>query len=276
MNSIHDNGKNDQSLNDDLDRLGHAYGRLEQEEPPELLDQAILNRAHRAVENKPHWMKFSWLHGLTTAAVFVLAFTLILNQRETGPIYDNGIINAESAGLQTDEMPEKQSPGHPADIPLMEMKSEGESRQFAPAGVSVGAAAESVLTEPILEDKAGQSVFAAQRSISVEYNPQDKSERVDRDAATEELMRKEMLSNKLDFNSVDPEVDAVSGQYHPAPVSGPLVRKVKTQSRENAAAEQKILVIIELKRNGNEAWKTALEAFMENYPDYPLPDELTP
>ena len=76
MNSIHNNGENDSSLNDDLVKLGHGYGQLQQDEPPELLDQAILNSAHRALEKKPHWMKFGWLHGLTTAAVFVLAFSL--------------------------------------------------------------------------------------------------------------------------------------------------------------------------------------------------------
>ena len=74
MNTIHNNGENDKSLNEDLHRLGKAYGQLPHDQPPQLLDQAILNSAHRAVENKPHWMKFGWLHGLTTAAVFVLAY----------------------------------------------------------------------------------------------------------------------------------------------------------------------------------------------------------
>ena len=71
MNSIHNNGENDKSLNEDLDKLGRSYAGLEQDEPPELLDQAILNSAHRALEKKSRWMKFSWVHGLTTAAVFI-------------------------------------------------------------------------------------------------------------------------------------------------------------------------------------------------------------
>jgi hypothetical protein len=72
MNTIHNNGDNDKSLNDGMEKLGRAYDQLPNEEPPELLDQAILSSAHRAVEKKPHWMKFGWLHGLTTAAVVVL------------------------------------------------------------------------------------------------------------------------------------------------------------------------------------------------------------
>lgn len=93
MNTIHNNGENDKSLSEGLDKLSHEYGSLEQDEPPELLDQAILNSAHRAVEKKPHWMKFGWLHGLTTAAVFVLAFSIILNQREPVPEAENGMSN---------------------------------------------------------------------------------------------------------------------------------------------------------------------------------------
>ena len=78
MNSHHKNGEKDTSLKDGLDKLGQAYGRLDHETPPDLLDQAILNRAHRAVEKKPRWMQFGWLHGLTTAAVFVLAFSILV------------------------------------------------------------------------------------------------------------------------------------------------------------------------------------------------------
>src|SRR5210317_2625633 len=95
MNSIHNNGKDDRSMDEGLDKLGQAYGRLQQEEPPELLDQAVLNSAHRAVESKPHWMQFGWLHGLTTAAVFVLAFSIILNQREPALDFEDGTISKQ-------------------------------------------------------------------------------------------------------------------------------------------------------------------------------------
>ena len=109
MNTIHNNGENDQKLNSDLDELGQAYSKLEQDEPPALLDQAILNSAHRAVENKPHWMQFGWLHGLTTTAVFVLALSIFLNQRQSVPIFkDDVLINAPSV-LETETALKKQS-----------------------------------------------------------------------------------------------------------------------------------------------------------------------
>ena len=77
MNSIQNKGGNT-PYSDDLDHIRDVYQQLDADEPPDLLDQAILNSAHRAVEKKPHWMKFGWLHGLTTTAVFILAFSWIV------------------------------------------------------------------------------------------------------------------------------------------------------------------------------------------------------
>lgn len=88
MNSNHKNGDFSSPLEDDLDTISQAYQDLGQEEPPALLDQAVLNSAHRAVEKQSHWMQFGWLHGLTTAAVVVLAFTIILKQGDPAPELD--------------------------------------------------------------------------------------------------------------------------------------------------------------------------------------------
>lgn len=63
-----------------------AWDRLGREEPPDLVDQAVLNRAKAAVD-RPHSSRpwsFGWPHALTTAAVIVLAVTLLLPLRETG------------------------------------------------------------------------------------------------------------------------------------------------------------------------------------------------
>ena len=98
MNTIHNNGENDKSLKDGLEKLGRVYDRLPNDEPPALLDQAVLNSAHRAVEKKPHWMKFGWLHGLSTAAVEVLALSIIINQRELVPGFDDAVSMEETTG----------------------------------------------------------------------------------------------------------------------------------------------------------------------------------
>lgn len=67
-----------------------AYDRLAENElpgPPEMLDQAVLNRAHAEVD-KPRSSRpwsFGWLHALSTAAVIVLGLTVILQFREQVP-----------------------------------------------------------------------------------------------------------------------------------------------------------------------------------------------
>lgn len=94
MNTIQNNGPEDNSLKDDLEKLGRDYQQLRSEEPPELLDQAVLNSAHRALERRAGWMDFGWIHGLTTAAVVVLALTIILTQRQPVPLDEIGIVPA--------------------------------------------------------------------------------------------------------------------------------------------------------------------------------------
>ena len=136
MNTIHNNGENEKSLSEGLDELRQAYGQLEQDEPPELLDQAILNSAHRAVEKKSHWMKFGWLHGLTTAAVFVLAFSLILNQPE--PVQ-----------LQREEAAKKQPSDIGPEISVMEMKSKSDKQQGFIQNIPVAAPLESAEKEAV-------------------------------------------------------------------------------------------------------------------------------
>lgn len=161
MSSIHNNGENDQSLNDGLDKLDRVYGQLEQDEPPKLLDQAILNSAHRSVEKNPHWMKFSWLHGLTTAVVFVLAFTIILNQREPVPEFESGMSNNEAVDLQRENVARKQPPGQLTSESLgMEKKAIGERRQDFLQVVPKPITQESTTEESAPNDMAEQRLLA--------------------------------------------------------------------------------------------------------------------
>jgi hypothetical protein len=223
MNSIHNNGENDKSLNEDLDKLGNVYGRLEQDEPPELLDQAILNSAHRAVEKKPHWMQFGWLHGLTTAAVFILAFSIILNQREPVPGYENGVRNNETVSLQREKVAE----------------------------------------QPVIE---------AQRSRYVSDSLQGKTDSDANETPAKESMLEETMMDEADLRADSPQAGVISKQTRPAAIAE--ASEMKARVRTDSEIEQKILDIIKLKQSGDETWKTELETFKSNYPDYRLPDEL--
>jgi hypothetical protein len=69
---------------DDLEQLERRYRALANEEPPELVDQAVLNRARAAAEKRTRswpWTR-GWAHNLATAAVVVLAVTVLLQLRD--------------------------------------------------------------------------------------------------------------------------------------------------------------------------------------------------
>jgi len=267
MNSIHNNGENDKSLIEDLDKLGSAYAQLEHDEPPELLDQAVINSAHRAVEKKPHWMKFGWLHGLTTAAVFVLAFSIILNQREQAPVYESGIRNNEAVSLQREKATKKQSLGQLKSEDLRtEMKVKSESRQDVPQTMPTAASP---------ADMAEQPISKAQGSRYVSDSLNGKTDSVDKDAPARELMLEEELMDELDLMVASPQAGAVSKQVQAAIVAEPAASAEKARARTDSEAEQRLLDIIRLKQNGDARWETELELFRERYPDYLLPDELT-
>ena len=75
----------DGSYQEDLDIARSAWPHLEQVEPPELLDQAVLNAARRAAANPPRRRSVRWLGALATAAVVVLTLTLVVRQDPQGP-----------------------------------------------------------------------------------------------------------------------------------------------------------------------------------------------
>ena len=275
MNEIPNNGENDQSLIDDLDRLDHAYRQLPHEEPPELLDQAILNSAHRAVENKPHWMQFGWLHGLTTAAVFVLALSLIFNQREQVPDYEDGIGVNESIGLQRERAVKKQSGDVQSDDLRVEMKEENEKRQDvfqsapAPAASQIGAV-ETLAGEQLTEPAAGARVTTyASEGLKA------KRDLADKDTTASEPMAEELFVDEVDLVADAPEVENIDRPSRPAAITASVAREAEVQADNDSEIEQKLLTIIELKQSGDGAWITELALFKENYPDYPLPDELS-
>jgi hypothetical protein len=138
MNSNHKNGGNKTPFEDDLGKISQAYGQITPEEPPELLDQAILNSAHRAVEKQSHWMQFGWLHGLTTAAVVVLAISIILHQSEPVPVFEDDMLSNTPLQAPLQEAPKKESGD-----PVMESRREMRLR-----------------TEPLDKDSAEKGLVA--------------------------------------------------------------------------------------------------------------------
>ena len=278
MNIIHNNGENDKSLSEGLDKLSREYGLLEKDEPPELLDQAILNSARRAVEKKPHWMKFGWLHGLTTAAVFVLAFSIILNQRENAPDFDTSMRNNEPVRYDFRTATKKLSADQfktRTKEPGLEREEESDSGFDMLQSSPVAAAPASAAIENVPEDRARKPAAEVQRSLYVSDDTQGKGEESDKDAPGKELILEEELMDEADLMADSPEAAAFSTMPRPAVLGETATSETKVQVKTDSELEQRLLAIIKLKQSGNETWKTELESFKESYPDYPLPDELT-
>jgi|GEM_PF-959335 len=280
MKKIQSNGENDKSLSKGLDELSQAYSKLPHEEPPELLDQAILNSAHRAVEQKPRRMKFGWVQGLTTAAVFVLALSLIFNQREQVPVFENGSRAGDPASIQREKAVKKQSPVIRGDSAGMELKDINESRQEVLRSAPLPAA-------PQKSDAGGVAVSAQtaepaprdHRATYAQDSLQAKRDRVDNDTSGNELKLEEAMMDEADLMADTAESEAVSKQSRAAEVTDPAINQVAVPAENDAEIdaeiEQRLQAIISLKQSGDKAWIAELELFKQRYPDYPLPEELS-
>jgi hypothetical protein len=275
MNSIHNNGENNQSLNDGLDKLSLQYQELGHEQPPELLDQAILNSAHREVEKKrPHWMKFGWLHGLTTAAVFVLAFTVILDQRESAPVYDQEIQNNGPARLQRERVAKKQLPAAGTEAPVSGLKEKDDYRQNVSESRTISAPSTSAALDTVSADQPEQAVFELQRSVDVQESLHDSALRVDEDTFSSKLLKEELSEEEVELNHEIAGPETASGMVQPTTVAEPGAIESKLQTDKKTDVEKILMGILKLKQNGDESWETELRQFKETYPDYPLPEEL--
>lgn len=262
MNTIHNNGENDQSLHQDLEKLSQVYAQQEQDEPPDLLDQAVLNSAHRALKKKPRWMQFGWLHGLATAAVFVLAFTIILDQRESAPLFKQDILLDSPSRMEAVSELKKQSVDKISKSNI-EKESSDISQQGAPASRALGRSE---------EDQNENSLQRARRDLSTRNSTAGKSERTDKDALTSGYLQEEILMEAADAVAESPPVDTASMPITAAAAAKPVSSATEVRAEtDDANIEQELQTIIELKKSGDESWVTELEAFVERYPDYPLP-----
>jgi len=262
MNSIHNNGGNDQTLNDGLEELDQAYSALDQDQPPELLDQAILNSAHRAVEERPGWKQFGWMHGLATAAVFVLAFTIILDQRELAPEFMGEVLRDAPSRMEGARELKKQSANNVGKSTMAtEPVAELRRKTMAADAPAPATASMEVSSEQLNEISEQENL----NNLPVQSAAVEKNEHADKDDVAVRYLQEEIMMD-----------DAVSIQMAPATVAAPASSAAKARGRMDSTIKQELQAIIELKNAGDETWLTQLQAFVERYPDYPIPEELKP
>jgi len=81
-----------EDLRADLETVAAAWTALTQAQPPDLLDQAVLNAARRALADPPRSARrplgwpLGWLGTFATAALVVLAVTVVLEQSREAPM----------------------------------------------------------------------------------------------------------------------------------------------------------------------------------------------
>jgi len=153
-----------------FDEVTSAFHEASTEQPPELVDLAVLNRARAAVEGRHAWFwNMRWVHGLTTVGVIALAVTLIHEYREStappaGALEPPALRKQAPAEMLRDRRADKDEPGTVQDAlerqpsaaaklaePAAGAQAFGETRATAPAAP---APAQRELEAPVTEEKA--------------------------------------------------------------------------------------------------------------------------
>ena len=68
----------------DLEAIRSAWPPMEQREPPELVDQAVLNKARRELGGRRRPLR--WLGAFATASVIILTLTIVIQQDPAPPV----------------------------------------------------------------------------------------------------------------------------------------------------------------------------------------------
>lgn len=223
----------------DLQQVSAAYRDLPDEVPPELVDQAVLNRARRAASRKAvrPW-NFGWIHAVSTAALVVLGIALLMQRPEPTAPEPLRISRPPSNDLAA---PRRQSPALqvPATAPAESAQKAAVVREMRQAPSAAGAAAR--------QDEALPAAPVQPEPLA--------------DSATEQA---------------EEEGDAALAPPAAA-IQSPLQQADELQEshRFSQDPEAWLQQILELQRRGDEEAAAAeLAAFRAAWPDYPLPAEL--
>ncbi|NND45168.1 MAG: hypothetical protein HKN58_07575 [Xanthomonadales bacterium] len=250
---------------DDLEALQRRYRSEATEEPPELLDQAVLNRARREVERRATrpW-NFGWMHATASVALVVLGLALILELRE-------------SAELAKD---------HGAAIEARDPRADAQSVRETDAG------AEATFRQRKAEQMEAEQEI--QKSVLLRELREDAVRPTAPSAAGAPPVVIVRPAPPLQQNEPDDPASAALGDSAATPARGqrqertasaaaPLEAEASPDEWETdgdllvfSSAAEWLDYIIGLRQVGEEdAWRSELDAFRQAFPDYPVPEALT-
>jgi hypothetical protein len=228
------------AIEQDLEVVRQAWAGLEPSEPPELLDQAVLNTARRELEGNAKRRSLGWLGAFATAAVVVLALAIVVQQHDQAPVppvlkSDGFKLEAPAAlpASKAGEIDTDQSLHNP------EIAAGDELRMQRAAP---GAAAVTSITP---EQPTAAVRLQTEKSLDVAESRTLSAAREDRETSKEVIAADE------------------------------AVQDVAAEDARLAGPEAWIKRLLQLKQEGrDEEFRNELTAFRSAYPDHPLPPEL--
>lgn len=285
-----DNRNQDGHFERDLEEIRRHYRASEGEKPPEMVDQAVLNMAKRAVEADgqsaaSRWSLFSgfsaaprWIGGVATAAVVVLAVSLFYEQESMIP--ESPVVPQLERNTSLDSLTEADEPAD-------------EKRKSGLAGSQDG------------DDTQAGSEYAGQyrdgsrardQSGSLEPDREAEREGFDMRANAQAPAEEQILNERAEYfedGQVSERVDdtslgaaatlappAATGEALPEYKADELsdMRQESLEKAEPAHREDPeawIRRLQELLEAGDlETLADELDAFRDQYPDYLLPESL--
>ena len=222
----------DREFERDLESLRSAWQGMGAEEPPELVDQAVLNTARRELERPVRKRPLHWLGGFATATVVVLAVSLFLLQESPPPVPLGDELRLEPSAQDAGEAEA-----------LLEKSATPAAEPMARAREVKREAAES----------RQQNQPAAVVSQDLQRAARDESSLDSMQAAAPA----EALEEEVQARALSDAYSSSAGHGEPLPPEAWI---------------EELMVLLE--KGESERLATSLEAFVEAYPDHPLPAEL--
>jgi hypothetical protein len=238
----------------DLDPVARAYQRLPKEEPPALLDQAVLNSARRAAAGKTvrPW-NFGWIHAFSTAAVVVLGLALLLQQPDP----------PAGEPLRVNKPPNSKLERPARRTPALRVPAPAGADADAPPGVVREVRLAPQAQEPSATEPGGRTPPKTSKAARSREDLHERAGLMASDSLVPEEETSEALEQKAVASSARLKDQAMSAQD----------REVSETAR---SPEAWLNAILDLKARGETAaFEAELEAFRAAWPEFPLPPELT-
>jgi len=237
--------KPESDFDKDLEAVRTAWAGLEQAEPPDLLDQAVLNTARRELKNRPGWWSLRWLGGFATATVIVLALSIVIQQYPQAPV---------PAVDETD--------GFKLDQPVSTAARKEADRDTARSTATA-------------EDKTGLNLAGSEQRIEKRMQqaepappPASAPAELQESAAMQrqKVRSEEMPTHADEVNPAAPTIAEMMADTELA------TEQEITEIAEAEAWIERLMLLMETQQD--EKLSSELAAFREAFPDYPLPPEL--